>query len=131
MPGPGNVWGEQLYAAVSEGKVEEELINDKVRRILNIANFSKRFENPTNKPEESNDSADHRKLLQKAAADGMVLLKNNDLLPLKSDIKNLAIIGPNAKEAQIIGGGSASLKPHYQAHPLEAFKNKLGNQTNI
>ena len=131
MPGPGNVWGEQLYAAVSEGKVEEELINDKVRRILNIANFSKRFENPTNKPEESNDSADHRKLLKKAAADGMVLLKNNDLLPLKSDIKNLAIIGPNAKEAQIIGGGSASLKPHYQAHPLEAFKNKLGNQTNI
>ena len=131
MPGPGNVWGDQLYAAVSEGKVEEELINDKVRRILNIASFSKRFENPTNKPEESNDSAEHRKLLKKAAAAGMVLLKNNDLLPLKSDIKNLAIIGPNAKEAQIIGGGSASLKPHYQAHPLEAFKNKLGNQTNI
>ena len=131
MPGPGNVWGDQLYAAVSEGKVEEELINDKVRRILNIASFSKRFENPTNKPEESNDSAEHRKLLKKAAAAGMVLLKNNDLLPLKSDIKNLAIIGPNAKEAQIIGGGSASLKPHYQAHPLEAFKNKLGDQTNI
>lgn len=131
MPGPGNVWGDQLYAAVSEGKVEEELINDKVRRILNIASFSKRFENPTNKPEESNDSAEHRKLLKKAAASGMVLLKNNDLLPLKSNIKNLAIIGPNAKEAQIIGGGSASLKPHYQAHPLEAFENKLGDQTNI
>ena len=131
MPGPGNVWGDQLYAAVSEGKVEEELINDKVRRILNIASFSKRFENPTNKPEESNDSAEHRKLLKKAAASGMVLLKNNDLLPLKSDIKNLAIIGPNAKEAQIIGGGSASLKPHYQAHPLEAFENKLGDQINI
>ena len=131
MPGPGNVWGDQLYAAVSEGKVEEELINDKVRRILNIASFSKRFENPTNKPEESNDSAEHRKLLKKAAAAGMVLLKNNDLLPFKSDIKNLAIIGPNAKEAQIIGGGSASLKPHYQAHPLEAFENKLGDQTNI
>ena len=131
MPGPGNVWGDQLYAAVSEGKVEEELINDKVRRILNIASFSKRFENPTNKPEESNDSAEHRKLLKKAAAAGMVLLKNNDLLPFKSDIKNLAIIGPNAKEAQIIGGGSASLKPHYQAHPLEAFENKLGDQINI
>ena len=131
MPGPGNVWGDQLYAAVSEGKVEEELINDKVRRILNIASFSKRFENPTNKPEESNDSAEHRKLLKKAAASGMVLLKNNDLLPLKTDIKNLAIIGPNAKEAQIIGGGSASLKPHYQAHPLEAFENKLGDQINI
>ena len=131
MPGPGNVWGDQLFAAVSEGKVEEELIDDKVRRILNIANFSKRFENPTNKPELSNNSEEHRKLLKKAAASGMVLLKNNDLLPLKSNVKNLAIIGPNAKEAQIIGGGSASLKPHYQAHPLEAFQNKLGDHTNI
>ena len=131
MPGPGNVWGDQLFAAVSEGKVEEELIDDKVRRILNIANFSKRFENPTNKPEQSNNSEEHRRLLKKAAASGMVLLKNNDLLPLKSNVKNLAIIGPNAKEAQIIGGGSASLKPHYQAHPLEAFQNKLGDHTNI
>lgn len=131
MPGPGNVWGDQLFTAVSEGKVEEELIDDKVRRILNIANFSKRFENPTNKPEQSNNSEEHRKLLKKAAASGMVLLKNNDLLPLKSNVKNLAIIGPNAKEAQIIGGGSASLKPHYQAHPLEAFQNKLGDHTNI
>ena len=131
MPGPGNVWGDQLFTAVSEGKVEEKLIDDKVRRILNIANFSKRFENPTNKPEQSNNSEEHRKLLKKAAASGMVLLKNNDLLPLKSNVKNLAIIGPNAKEAQIIGGGSASLKPHYQAHPLEAFQNKLGDHTNI
>ena len=131
MPGPGNVWGDQLFAAVSEGKVKEELIDDKVRRILNIANFSKRFENPTNKPEQSNNSEEHRRLLKKAAASGMVLLKNNDLLPLESNVKNLAIIGPNAKEAQIIGGGSASLKPHYQAHPLEAFQNKLGDHTNI
>ena len=131
MPGPGHAWGEKLYAAVTEGKVEEELINDKVRRILNIASFSKRFENPEIKPEESHNTEEHRRLLKKAAAGGMVLLKNNDLLPLKSNIKNLAIIGPNAKEAQIIGGGSASLKPHYQAHPLEAFQNKLGEQTNI
>jgi beta-glucosidase len=61
----------------------------------------------------------------------MVLLKNNDLLPLKSDLKKLAIIGPNAKEAQIIGGGSASLKPHYQIHPLAAFQDRLGDNIKI
>ena len=131
MPGPGHVWGDQLFTAVSEGKVKEELINDKVRRILNIASFTNRFENPNIKPEESHDTQEHRELLKKAAAGGMVLLKNDNLLPLKSDIRNLAIIGPNAKEAQIIGGGSASLRPYYQAHPLEAFQNKLGKQTNI
>ena len=131
MPGPGHVWGDRLFTAVSEGKVKEELINDKVRRILNIASFTNRFENPNIKPEESHDTQEHRELLKKAAAGGMVLLKNNNLLPLKSDIRNLVIIGPNAKEAQIIGGGSASLRPHYQAHPLEAFQNKLGDHTNI
>ena len=131
MPGPGNVWGEQLCNAVRSKKVDEELINDKVRRILTVASFSKRFEKPGIKAEESNDNKDQRQLLRKAAADGMVLLKNDSLLPLDPTIKNLAVIGPNAKEAQIIGGGSASLKPHYQSQPLEAIKNRLSEQTNI
>ena len=124
MPGPGNVWGEQLCNAVRSKKVDEELINDKVRRILTVASFSKRFEKPGIKAEESNDNKEQRQLLRKAAADGMVLLKNDSLLPLDPTIKNLAVIGPNAKEAQIIGGGSASLKPHYQSQPLEAIKNR-------
>ena len=47
------------------------------------------------------------------------------------NIKKLAVIGPNAKEAQIIGGGSASLKPHYQIHPLEAVRERLGHKTEI
>ena len=83
------------------------------------------------KNEEAIDNPEHRKLLRKAAADGMVLLKNDDMLPLKKDIKKLAIIGPNAKEAQIIGGGSASLKPHYQVHPLEAIQARIGPKTEI
>jgi beta-glucosidase len=61
----------------------------------------------------------------------MVLLKNEGLLPLKKNIKKLAVIGPNAKNAQIIGGGSASLMPHYQVQPLEAFKARLSAEVNI
>ena len=54
----------------------------------------------------------------------MVLLKNQNFLPLeKESINTIAVIGPNAKYSQIIGGGSASLKPHYEVHPLEAIKN--------
>ena len=51
--------------------------------------------------------------------------------PLKKNIKKLAVIGPNALEAQIIGGGSASLRPHYQIHPLEAVQERLGHETEI
>ena len=72
MPGPGNVWGDHLFKKVNEGEVEESLINDKVRRILNIAEFSKRFENPSLRLEEESNKESHRKLLRKAATDGMV-----------------------------------------------------------
>ena len=131
MPGPSNVWGKTLIDAIEAKKVSEELIDDKVKRILTVAEFSNRFQEPEIKDEEAIDRPEHRSLLRKAAADGMILLKNEGLLPLKKDIKKLAVIGPNAKEAQIIGGGSASLKPHYQIHPLEAIQKRLGHETEI
>ena len=131
MPGPSNVWGKTLIDAIKAKKVSEELIDDKVKRILTVAEFSNRFQEPEIKDEEAIDRPEHRSLLRKAAADGMVLLKNEGLLPLKKDIKKLAVIGPNAKEAQIIGGGSASLRPHYQIHPLAAIQERLGSNTEI
>ena len=131
MPGPGNVWGDNLLSAIKDGRVDKELIDDKVKRILTVAEFSKRFERHDFNPEEAIDQPAHRKLLRKAAADGMVLLKNDGLLPLQSNIKKLAIIGPNAKHAQIIGGGSASLKPHYEVHPEEALRSRLDPEIDI
>ena len=131
MPGPSNVWGKALIDAVKAREVSEKLIDDKVKRILTVAEFSNRFQKPEIKAEQAIDQPKHRLLLRKAAADGMVLLKNEGLLPLKKNIKKLAVIGPNAMEAQIIGGGSASLKPHYQVHPLEAVRERFGHETEI
>lgn len=132
MPGPGNTWGKKLLEAVTEGLVDEEVINDKVERILNIAEFSGRFDSPENKLEKSNIRKSHNKLLRKVASEGMVLLKNKKILPLKkSTIKKLAVIGPNAKNSQIIGGGSASLKPHYQVHPFEALQERFSDDFSI
>ena len=131
MPGPSNVWGKALIDAVEASEVSEKLIDDKVKRILSVAEFSNRFQKPQIKAEQAIDQPKHRLLLRKAAADGMVLLKNEGSLPLKKNIKKLAVIGPNALEAQIIGGGSASLRPHYQIHPLEAVQERLGHETEI
>lgn len=132
MPGPGNTWGKKLLEAVTEGLVDEDVINDKVERILNIAEFSGRFDSPENKLEKSNIRKSHNKLLRKVASEGMVLLKNKKILPLKkSAIKKLAVIGPNAKNSQIIGGGSASLKPHYQVHPFEALQERFSDDFSI
>ena len=123
MPGPGHTWGEKLKEAVKKNKVPQELIDDKVRRILTTMEFTGRIHSPENKPEKEENRKPHKKLLRKCASEGMVLLKNENFLPLTNyKDKTIAVIGPNAKISQIIGGGSASLKPHYQVHPLEALK---------
>ena len=129
MPGPAKSWGKNLITAINDKTVPEDLINDKVKRILNVASFCKRFENPIRKPERDNDSKLKRKLLKDAAQEGMVLLKNDDILPIKKDIKSIGIIGPNAKKAQIIGGGSATLVPYHESHPVSSFQNNFSEKT--
>ena len=126
MPGPAKTWGESLLSAINSGAVEHKIIDDKVSRILNVIAFSKRFDRPNIKPEKINDNPTQRTLLRDAAKEGMVLLKNDGVLPLDKDIKSLGIIGPNAKKSQIIGGGSAHLKAYYESHPLDAFEENLG-----
>ena len=132
MPGPARSWGENLVKAVNDGKVLEEVVDDKVRRILRVAEFSGRLDNPEEKPEESNNLEEDQALIRKAGSEGMVLLKNNEVLPLlKEKIKKLAVIGPNALKGQYLGGGSASLNPHYVVHPLEGIKKALGEDIEV
>ena len=82
MPGPARSWGENLVKAVSDGKVNEETVDDKVRRILRVAEFTGRLDKLDEMPEESNDLEEDRILIRKAGSEGMVLLKNDGVLPL-------------------------------------------------
>jgi beta-glucosidase len=50
---------------------------------------------------------------------------------MKRDISSIGVIGPNGTKAQIIGGGSATLVPYYESHPVEAFKSSLYDSTLI
>ena len=52
---PARSWGENLVKAVNDGKVLEEVVDDKVRRILRVAEFTGRLDKPEEKPEESNN----------------------------------------------------------------------------
>ena len=132
MPGPARSWGENLVKAVNNGKVDEEVVDDKVRRILRVANFTGRLDDPTENPEQSNDLEEDRLLIRTAGSEGMVLLKNDEVLPFKKEtLKKLAVIGPNALKGQYLGGGSASLNPHYVVHPLEGLKSAFGDSAEI
>ena len=73
--------------------------------------------------EHADDRPEHRALIRRAGAEGAVLLKNDGLLPLEKT-GSIAVIGPNAKTAQIMGGGSAQLNPHYAVSPFDGIAEK-------
>jgi len=131
MPGP-TVWrGAKLLEAVRAGKVPIEAIDDSARRILRIIERT----GATGKmsPERALDRPEHRAIARRVAAEGIVLLRNEGaLLPLAADeLKSIAIIGPNAKTAQIMGGGSAQVNAHYAISPFEGVSAKLGDKVKI
>ena len=54
-----------------------------------------------------------------------MLLPNDGTLPL-AGTGTIAVIGPNAKTAQIMGGGSSQLNPHYRAGPWDGLAAAVG-----
>jgi len=128
MPGPPFAWGDKLLDAVHSGEVSETIIDDKVRRLLLVLDRTGKFEQPEDQAEQSINKPTHQKVSYQAAAEGMVLLKNNGLLPLDtSTLKQVAVIGPNTHEYRIMGGGSSSLRPHYVTTPVNALAEKVEN----
>ena len=129
MPGPARVMGDKLLKAVNDGLVGKQVIDDKVRRILRIIIKSGAFENPDEAPERAIDKPEHRRLARETAVEGIVLLKNErNVLPLDEHrIKSIAVIGPNAKAARIMGGGSSRVNPHYAVTPWDGISKRCGD----
>jgi beta-glucosidase len=128
MPGPTTWRGPKLVAAVRAGEVSEAIITDEAARVLHLIERAGAFEHPEIPAEQAINRPEHQALIRRAAAEGVVLLKNQDgLLPLDpAGLKRVAIIGPNAKTAQIMGGGSAHVNMHYAVTPYEGVTAQLG-----
>lgn len=132
MPGPTRKRGEQLVAAVKDGRVIPEAIRESARRILRLIGRVGGFERPELPEEQAIDRPEHRALIRRAGAEGCVLLKNAGALPLSpSALEKIAVIGPNAATAQIMGGGSAQVNAHYRISPLEGLAAALGDQVEL
>ena len=132
MPEPQ--WrGEQLLQAVERGEVEEATIDTSVRRLLQLLVKAGLFEQQQEEPEQGTDLPEHRTLIREAGAEGCVLLRNEQqVLPLQREhLTSIAVIGPNAQVAQIMGGGSAQVNAHYAITPLEGITNKVGDHTTV
>ncbi|MDQ6757326.1 MAG: glycoside hydrolase family 3 C-terminal domain-containing protein [Bacteroidota bacterium] len=115
---------------VRSGKIDESIIDEKVRRILYVM-YKTNMIDGVRKKGETNTKA-HQQTALKVAEEGIVLLKNeNKILPLSSSIKTMAVIGFNAERKQAMGGGSSQAKALYEVTPLEGLKNIAGKKINI
>jgi len=131
MPGPARWMSNTVVKkALENGTTTETAINDKVRRLLNLMEKAGLFENPTLQPERGENKPQHRKIVREAAREAIVLLKNDGTLPLKK-VKSIAVIGAYADKAQILGGGSSSVTPHYVVTPLKGIKNRAGKNIKV
>jgi beta-glucosidase len=133
MPGPPQWRGQKLLAAVEAGQVSAAAIDEAARRMLRVITRAGAFEQPEIPAEQALDLPEHRTLLRAAAAEGVVLLKNaGDILPLDTNkLTSIAIIGPNAKTAQIMGGGSAQVNAHYAVTPYAGVVAAVGEQVEL
>lgn len=131
MPGPTR-WRkpEDVVAAVKDGKVSEEVINQRVLRVLKFLEILKCFEDPTIPEEQAINKPEHQALIREAGSKGIVLLKNqNAVLPLSKEKvkgKKIALLG-YAKTSLAHGGGSASVNCHYKVTPWDALHEALGD----
>lgn len=117
MPGPGTGNTEKLIAAVKAGEMKERDLDTAVERILDFV--FKYTEN--RKPDTKFDyERDHGKARQ-MAAESMVLLKNDGILPL-SKTARVAFIGKFASEPRFQGGGSSHVNSYKVSGSVEAAK---------
>lgn len=126
MPGPALHRGQKLIDAVNNGEVTVDVIRERARNVLNLMERTGALDTPPG-PEFSRDDAHDLATLRRASSAGMVLLQNNDAtLPLSAaSLKSVAVLGPNAATANIMGGGSAHVTPTRVSHPLDALVNRL------
>jgi beta-glucosidase len=130
MPGPAGPWGEALVDAVGEGSVPADAVADKAARMLRLAGrVGALADEPVGAAEGwSGDRA--TQLLRGAAAEAMVLLRNaGAVLPLDcGSLGRVAVLGPNAAEPTVQGGGSAELTADHVITPLQGIRAALGNE---
>ncbi|CAG8898348.1 unnamed protein product [Penicillium egyptiacum] len=137
MPGPPVRRGERLLAAIHEGRINEGAhVDPSAKRVLQLLEKAGLLpslaeidghpvQQHTSLEQPKNDTTFHQ-IARQAAQEGLVLLKNEKVLPLQpSSLKSIAIIGPNARRPTAGGSGSAAVNPFYLTTPEDCLKTAI------
>ncbi len=121
MPGPQDLRVAAVVEAVRSGTLDESVLDESVRRILRIVFMAKET------PKGGDFDVDaHHELARKIATEGMILLKNDGLLPLSGQ-QHIAVIGRSAESAHFQGGGSSHINPTKVAMPYKELQSRAEN----
>lgn len=132
MPGPRTVYGEALAAAVRAGEVEEAKVDEAVRNVLRLAARVGVLEGAEPVVTEPPATVDGEALAREIARRSFVLVRNQGALPLgggrgeghgeaRGEGHKVALIGAAARDARILGGGSATVFPARVVPPLDGL----------
>lgn len=121
MPSSGGIGDREIIKAVMDGTLEEEILDRTVERILKVV-----FDYADHKEDTEMDlEADHA-FAKHAAEESMVLLKNENILPLKEEEKTV-FIGGFVKTPRFQGGGSS----HIHSFKIDSAWDSISRNPNV
>ncbi|MCR4673923.1 MAG: glycoside hydrolase family 3 C-terminal domain-containing protein [Lachnospiraceae bacterium] len=122
MPGPRGI--QCIIDAVNNGSLDEEDLNDACRRILRVIVKGEVLEKKTN----TFDIDKAKDVVERAAQEGMILLKNNGALPTEHKDANICFYGQRAKKFAANSDGSGRVPSNFTTNPYDCAVNLLGEE---
>ena len=129
MPGPARARAPLLEEARNDPEVAAA-VRERALNVLRLLERTNTFTDPRDvrdEMEKDTESPETRALIRRAGAEGTVLPKNTGILPLSRDAR-VAVIGPNAATAQVMGGGSAQMNAYRRVSPLTGLQDAQGSE---
>lgn len=125
----------KLVDAVKQGLITEAQIDESVKRLF-MTRFRLGLFDPADRvkyadtPVSVLECDEHKALALKMSRESVVLLKNDNVLPLRKNLKKIAVIGPNADDSTVVLGNYNGF-PSKVITPLEAIRSKVGKRTQV
>ena len=130
-----NAYGKRTLELLNEGRLDIKYVDQAVANILRLKFKMGLFENPYVSPKDAKKyvrSETHRQVAREVAREGVVLLKNDGVLPLSKDVKSIAVIGPNADtQYNQLGDYTAPQDDKFIITPLEGIQTAVSKNTKV
>ena len=125
-----NYLGQPVIDSIANGALTEDLVDEKVRQILRL-----RFAIEPVPSDVANtvmtSQPESQQIAREVAEKSIVLLKNHGVLPIKAEVKKIAVIGQNAVLKTQSGGMGAGVKALYEITPLEGIQKRAGDAVQV